>query len=1066
MEPGEFTQIPDILDNSTEGQKLADILNRILRSQTSADFATAYFNVAGFSLVKESLAKVKSFRMLLGREPAVGGYVTRPGTMPLITEDLRAETEDTMGQRETPALIKELIDFFQSDTVQVRLCSSHFSHGKAYIVQGIPLLGAIAIAGSSNFTAAGLTANWELNSVLKQASAVQGIREWFERFWTRSEDFKDDLVGLLSDFTIKYSPFDIYMKALYEYFKDKFQMEVSVDGPSPIFLADFQRDGYLVAKDILEAYNGVLLADSVGLGKTYLGLKLLDDYAYHLRQKTLIICPAQLRDVLWTKKLEEHRVSTHATYIRSQEELGRSDFPLDEFFDCDLILVDESHNFRNSTINRYENLSRLLTIGKPKKLILITATPVNNSIFDLYNQVQLITRGRDDFFSSAGIRSLWGYFLQAETDKDHLYDLLEEITVRRSRHYIRKNYPDAVIDGKPVHFPERKLHTARYSLEETYAGLYEEIAETIENLNLASYSLDTYRQDVRLRQMAVSDTLKESLLAQGLSQRQVEDLTWRLGRQVAVVHILKTLYLKRLESSMKALRISLERQARFQEKFLQMLEQGRLLDAASNRKIFEWYGTDEVAEGEETFEDMVERLPEVDPKEYLLDEVAEAVKADIESLNSILAKLPKDEDMPKYDSKLQELKRLLTGELRGKKIVIFSYFKDTARYLYGELNNAEFQKVLGHNRMSITDSDVKPSERKDRITRFAPKANEALHIKGGEKEIDLLVSTDVLSEGQNLQDADTVINYDLHWNPVRMIQRAGRIDRIGSEWDEVHVYNFYPEDRLESLLNLVHRLYEKLDAIKRSVGLDASTLGETVHPKDFNAIRRIQAEDATVFDELEEATELIVGEFVKQELLDFLKRIGEERLKRIPLGVGSGMKREGQRGLFVYLRGGDRQFWSYYDIATGKITERKLDIVRLIQCSEATTRAEPEFDVYEIIDKVKDHIVNRLKQLQASPLTFKAPQNQIVNLLQTVRSQHQIEDLLGYYTRPLPGTLLRPLRKIWDQYRRDPDVEDLLERLAAFAEANPVAAVAIPTVSPPEEVQKEDLRLVCWMALT
>lgn len=1055
-------EIPDIIDNNSEERKLCNILNSLLLPKVSADFATAYFNIDGFSLIKDSLTKVKGFRLLLGREPTIGEHVTQSKTPTLISEALRAETEDAMGQRETPSLVKELVDFLKRDTVEVRLYSSHFLHAKAYIIKELPLLGTIAIHGSSNFTGAGLTRSGELNSVHKQVSSVQGIRDWFEGFWNKSEDFKEKLIELLSDFTAKYIPFDIYMKALYEYFKDKFQMEVKVDGPSPIFLADFQRDGYLAAKDILETYNGVLLADSVGLGKTYLGLQLLDDYAYHLRQKTLIICPAQLRDVLWSKKLQEHRVGTPATHIHSQEELGRSDFPLDQYLDSDLILVDESHNFRNSNINRYENLSRLLTLGKPKKLILLTATPVNNSIFDLYNQVRLIARGHDDYFSSAGIRSLWGYFLQAEANKDHLYDLLEEITVRRSRHYIRKNYPHAIIDGKPVRFPERKLHTVHYSLEQTYVGLYQEVADTIENLNLASYSLDTYRKDIRLRQLTLLDTLKDRLLSQGLSQKRIEELTWRLGRQLAIVHILRTLYLKRLESSMKALRISLERQARFQEKFLEALKRGKLLDAASYRWIFERNGTDEVAE-EEAAEELIDKLPSLDPKEYLVDEIGEAVKSDIQALNLILAKFPEEKDIPKYDAKLEELKRLLTKDLKGKKVVVFSYFKDTARYIYSELNKPEFHKALGHNKVSIIDSEVKPAERRDRINRFAPISNKVEHIAGTEKEIDLLISTDVLSEGQNLQDADTVINYDLHWNPVRMIQRAGRIDRIGSEWDMVYVYNFFPEDRLESLLNLVHRLYEKLEAIKRSVGLDASTLGETVDPKDFNAIRRIQAEDVGVFDELEEASELTVGEFVKQELLDFLKRIGEERLKRIPYGVGSGMKRDGQQGLFVYLKGGDRHFWTYYDIATGKITERRLDIIRLIQCSEAMPRSEPDFDVYEIIDKVKDHIVNRFKQLQVSPLSFKAPQNHIINLLKTIRDQYEVESLLSYYSTPLPNTLLRPLRKIWDTYRQSGNITELLHRLGAFAEANPIAPPAVASV---EGVQKEDLRLVCWLALT
>jgi len=1053
-------EVPDIIDNSVEGQKLSEVLNRLLSPAVSADFATAYFNVEGFGLVKENLTKVKHFELLLGREPT--GGEPRPGAPTLVSEDLRSDTEDAMGKRETPQLIRELLDFLKREEVQVRLHTRQFLHAKAYIIEGLPVVGTLAIHGSSNFTSAGLTRHGELNSVRKEASAVKGIKDWFDRYWTPSEDFKGKLIELITDFTTKYSPFEIYMKALYEYFKDKFQMEVKTDEPSPIFLADFQRDGYLAAEEILERYGGVLLADSVGLGKTYLGLQLLDHYAYHLRQKALVVCPAQLRDIMWSKRLEECRIFAH---IRSQEEIGRTDFPINDYADCDFILVDECHNFRNSNIHRYDNLFRLLTLGKPKRLVLMTATPVNNSVFDLYNQLRLVTRDHDDFFATAGIRSLWGYFLQVEANKDHLYDLLEEIAVRRSRHYIRKNYPHAIIDGKPVRFPERKLQTVRYSLEQTYDGLYQELADVIENLNLASYSIDSFRKDVRLQQLSFLDSLKERLQTQGLSQTRIEELTWKLGRQLALVHIMRTLYLKRLESSMKALRISLERQAKFQEKFLEVLRKGRLLDASSYRWIFERNGTDEVTEGEEIIEELINQLQPVDQKEYMVDEIEARVKGDIEAIKTILAKFPAEEDIPRHDSKLDELKKLLTGELKGKKVVVFSYFKDTARYIYTELSKPDFAKRLGHDRISIVDSEVKPSERKDRITRFAPKANEALHIKDTDKEINLLISTDVLSEGQNLQDADTVINYDLHWNPVRMIQRAGRIDRIGSDWDVVYVCNFFPEDRLESLLNLVHRLYEKLDAIKRTIGLDASTLGETVDPKDFNTIKRIRDEDASVLDELEEASELTAGEFVKQELLDFLKRVGEEKLRRIPTGVGSGMKREGQHGLFVYLKGGDRHFWTYYDLSTGKITERKLDIIRLIRCQEGTARQEPDFDVYDIIDKVKDSIVNRLRQLQASPLTFKAPQNQIVNLLQTIRGQREVDGLLSYYSAPLPNTLLKPLRKIWDQYRKENDVAHLLESLTVFAEANPVAPLVQPGVAEIETVQKDDLKLICWLAL-
>jgi hypothetical protein len=224
----------------------------------------------------------------------------------------------------------------------------------------------------------------------------------------------------------------------------------------------------------------------------------------------------------------------------------------------------------------------------------------------------------------------------------------------------------------------------------------------------------------------------------------------------------------------------------------------------------------------------------------------------------------------------------------------------------------------------------------------------------------------------------------------------------------------------------------------------------------------------SILDELEQASELSVGEFVKQELLDFLKKIGGERLERIPLGVGSGMKKDGEHGLFVYLRGGDRHFWSYYDLNTGRITERKLDIIKLIRCKESTKRAEPDFDVYDVIDKVKTHVINRFKQLKVSPLTFKSPQNHIVNLLQTpaIKERYKTESLLEYYSNPLPDSMLRPLRRIWTAYLQNQNIDELVRLLESFMKENPIAEIAPQRPSPAEELLREDLKLVCWLALT
>lgn len=610
-----------------------------------------------------------------------------------------------MNKRETPPLLKKFFDFINQEKVEVRAFKNKFLHGKAYIIDGIPVLGGAGIVGSSNLTHAGLTANYELNAVLKQESAVKELIRRFDGFWNKAEDYKHELFDILTAFTSEYTPYEVYIKILYEYFRDRFELEINPkeETPSPIILTDFQHDGYQNAKDILLKYGGVILADSVGLGKTYLALKLLDDYAYKLRQKALLICPAQLKEVLWEPELRRASI--------------RADIESTEFVS------------RDSFSGRIEN----------------------------YADYVLIVRDNDIFFAASGIRSLKGYFQKAEADKENLYDVLEEIAVRRSRYFIKRNYPDAEIDGKAVQFPERELHTIRYSLEKSYKGLYKEIASIIENLYLAPYNPEAYRKGMVSPEF---EGLKDRLLKEGWSEKDAHNYMMKLGRGTALVQIMKTLYLKRLESSVEALKISLVRQKDFQKKFLELLEKNKLLDTSTYRKIFIWNGVDD--QENEDVEEAISQLPEADPNLYDLDTFKKFVGEDVKVLDGVIRKLEKIE--VQEDDKLKELKKLLIGELKGKKVVVFTYFKDTARYLYhqlgGRLEDGKrlpegeiFLKELGHERISIVDSIVDPGERKDRIIRFAPEANVANEkirdsIKGTDREIDLLISTDVLSEGQ------------------------------------------------------------------------------------------------------------------------------------------------------------------------------------------------------------------------------------------------------------------------------------------------------------------------------
>lgn len=1068
---GNRFSVPDLVDNrKITSVTLADVLLRILLESTKPRLwvATAYFNLDALRELEPALNRLCEMRLLIGRE--------QEQTF-VLADRLYREIELSLAQG-NPSIsfmeLKKWSSFLEKEHVQIRLYEGGFLHGKAYLITGVPLVSRLGIVGSSNFTGAGLNFNLELNAVLKQESAVSELQRWFEALWEKARDYKADLLELLTKFTQTYSPYDIYMKVLYEAYSDRFEADLAAQDrkPSPVALVDFQRDGYLAAKEILENYGGVLIADSVGLGKSFLTLRLLDDYAYRERQTALIICPAALIDTLWRPLLERFSIPHK---IVSMELVSQRDFPVEEYALYKVIVVDESHNLRNPNSNRWGNLFRVLTQGDPdKKLILLTATPVNNTVFDLYQQIRLITRDQRDFFVAAGIKDLHEYFRRAEQNKDSLYEVLEAIAVRRSRQFIRTNYPNAVIDGKPVRFPERRLHTVRYSLEASYGkALYDKTAQAIENLLLAPYQVDTFRKEVlqaqrqQIKRLSFSEDeeatpLKEHLVSLGWPEKEAQEFIMSVGRQTALAHIMRVLYLKRLESSVEALRISLKRQLNFQKAFLSALNNSRLLDS----KAYRWLqteATDDQAEDEPDLSGILEQLPPLPADQYDLEALRQAVNADIQTLEELLAEL--EQMTIEHDDKLQTLKVLLTDELKGKKVVLFSYFKDTARYLYRQLTSDEdLLQKLGHRQVSIVDSDVKPEERKDRILRFAPQASNREDIPPG-WQIQLLISTDVLSEGQNLQDADTIINYDLHWNPVRMVQRIGRLDRIGSPHDTIHVYNFSPEDALENLLGLLERLYKKLDAINRTVGLDASVLGEVPNPMDFNTLLRIAQNDEAVLDELEADSELVVGEFLAQDLLQFLKDLGEERLKRIPLSVGTAKDGHGQhKGFFAAFRnvGMKQHHWLFFDEISGKVVESRLEAIRTIRCGpDEVGRALPEgFDPRPYVEKLRQHLLTRLRQAVHSMPELPSPQNQIVNWMQTLPPSGERNELLAYFAQPLSGPILRELRRLWKERTRL-DEHEWKQSLLGFARSHPHPERGV--TSPREEVTEQDLECIAWV---
>jgi hypothetical protein len=537
-----------------------------------------------------------------------------------------------------------------------------------------------------------------------------------------------------------------------------------------------------------------------------------------------------------------------------------------------------------------------------------------------------------------------------------------------------------------------------------------------------------------------------------------------------------------------AFRISVGRALAFFKTFEALLDEGKLLNSSDFRHALRYlepeagdiqHPWDDVAAPRSRAEALndhtearaiLEELPALDREQYDLARLREAVEHDIEELTDIWERI--EPITPERDAKLQAIKELLTGELRGQKVVLFAYYKDTARYLYRELMEDEaFLAAAGEPRVAIMDGEVKPSTRRRRLVRFAPRANDRPEL-AGEEEIDLMVSTDVLSEGQNLQDCGHLVNYDLHWNPTRMVQRAGRIDRIGSTFETLWVYNVFPEKGLERLLQLVASLQQKITTIDKFGMLEASVLGEVVHPRTFNHLRRIADEDGSVLDELEAESELASSEFLLASLQDALAS-GDLDLEGLPDGIHSGREREGYRGLFFYFTapavdGKERRhFWRYYDLASGQILDNRYEIANLIRCGPDEPRVVGEgVDVFEIQERVIADVLSSVEHRQAveaAPKILDDVQQLAATVLQAQRNNpalpaRAVDAALQTLREPLPGAYVKDLREAYEAYQRDGDVEALLaavQELETAAEQEPEAAAA-------DQLTREDLHLVCW----
>lgn len=773
-------------------------------------------------------------------------------------------------------------DAMQRRQIECRVYAKDKFHAKAYIPHARQaVVGSSALVGSSNFTYAGVTSNVELNVQLRRE--VELLQEWYERHWDQAEDVTAGILRVIERHTREYSPFDVYALALHELFARHQVTANEWEQSSRLFqkLDQYQREGYRSLFDIANVYNGALLCDGVGLGKTYVGMMVIQRLIEHERKRVALFVPKAVRAV-WDRELKRHMpqiagrdfsnlaVFNHTDLSRGGEYQERMERIAEA---ADVIMIDEAHHFRNPGIKgtgekKPPRYRRMFEITAGKQMFMLTATPVNNRLIDLQHMIELFSRQEAGYFRGAplGIHSLPGHFRimennlkaqtghttddesdsgtnEAEAEQVLINDnLFRALVVQRSRAYVRKSQEQQ--GSVAAIFPERSApQVADYSISKTYGPL----------LTMVEKAFDG---DKPLFSLAIYYPLAYYKGPDSLVNPFVEN------RQKQVVGLIRIQFLKRFESSVRAFELSCDFLLR---KLLAFVTKHAESDGEKHRlagwrdkhddligyvqqRLKELSGdTSEVDEDEDILSDeLLDDVGELSRDEYKVEEIINESYDDLENLTDFLNEIRRFD--PSHDDKLRALLELLrTDPVASKhKVLVFSEYMATARYLKTQLELAGID--------GVDEIDSANADRLSVIERFAPYYNGSSSgelAADEEEETRVLISTDVLSEGLNLQDATRVINYDLHWNPVRLMQRIGRVDRrmdpeiearlVADHPDQAELrgkvayWNFLPPTELDDLLDLYKKVSHKTLRISKSFGIEGKKLLKPTD--DFDALK-------------------------------------------------------------------------------------------------------------------------------------------------------------------------------------------------------------------------------------
>ena len=907
---------------------VADFLRDKIQPGSSLSIVSAYFTIYAFKKLRKKLSGIKELRFLFGDPSVINAMDPRKKeskSFRLTEEGLKQQ--NPLSQSEIAKACADWID----QKVKIRSARhANLLHGKMYYIAKD---GAVdALTGSSNFTVRGLglsrnAKNIELNLEVDNQSDCADLKAWFDDLWESEEveDVKAQVLQTLKDAYRDRAPQFIYYKTLYHLFEDF--LEDADD--TPFFEANsrfqeteiwkmlypFQKHGVQACIQKLKEYNGCIIADSVGLGKTYEALAIIK--YFELRNyRVLVLCPKKL-EKNWTlypdhynnkyNPLKEdffrYNVLAHTDLSRDSSDLA--DIEWDRF---GLVVIDESHNFRNRGIRYNKLIEDIIQSGGKTQVLMLSATPVNNRLTDLENQIALITEDKDDAFKVAGIPSIKATLKTAQDNfeawiaeknktgkQEGLSDrlstdfflLLDKLTIARSQTQIQKFYESS----EEQRFPDRKDPKSIVSDidREGKFPSYQEISEQIDGYKLSLFNPSRYiRTECRHH-------YSEELLQQ---------------REFNLIGMMKVNFLKRLESSIYSFTRTLKRTlTKIEELESEIHKFPKATKNGENQADFNPFveAEKEYEEDEESQDVIQVGKNQTYPYKHL------NLDAWLKDLGDDKARLGKIHRIAQNitferDAKLERLKQLIKTKVQNptqdrfgeenRKVIVFTAFADTAKYLYDKLYTWATD-TLGIHLAVVTGGANKTSfggnDFSEILTNFSPISKDRKSLKGDdqETEIDLLIATDCISEGQNLQDCDYLVNYDIHWNPVRIIQRFGRIYRLKSRNKKVQLVNFWPTPELDVYINLRTRVEARMELVDLTATGDDDPLSLKENKKSVEQVwthrdeqlSRMQNKNLDIEDVEEQVNinQFTLDDF-RAQLLHYL-RSEKDELEKAPLGL-------------------------------------------------------------------------------------------------------------------------------------------------------------------------------------